>query len=162
MSAIVSEQVTIQAPPTPAIPNPATVTPAPDPTPSPTITPAPTPLSASVTAAGKQRLAPALAHGVRISLSVTQATLASFQVTIPAAQARLAHTARKPKARPIVLLRTRATALGIGGHAFTLKLSRSAARELPGAGPLVLTVKVTLTEPSGVTISRTIKVTLTR
>ena len=163
MSATVSKQVTIQAPPTPPAPTPTTITPAPDPTPAPTTTtttPAPKPLSASVAAAKKQRLAPALAHGVRISLSVSQATRASFQVTIPAAQTRPARG--KPKVRSIVLLSTRAQALGAGAHAVTFKLSRSAARELPGAGPIVLTVKVTLTETSGATISRSVKVTLTR
>jgi len=160
-SATVSEQVTIQAPPTPATPAPTPVTPAPDPTPAPTTTtPAPKPLFARVAATKKQRLGPALAHGMRISLSVSQATRASFQVTIPAAQAP--HNSRKAKARPIVLLQTRAQALGTGAHPITLKLSRSAARELRGAGPVVLTVKVKLTEAGGATISRTVRVTLTR
>jgi hypothetical protein len=99
---------------------------------------------------------------VRISVSVSQATRASFQVTIPVSQTRLAHSARKPKARSIALLHTGTQAVGTGAHALTLKLSRAAARELAGAGPLVLSVKVTLTAANGATISRTVKVTLTR
>ena len=164
MSATVSKQVTIETPAPPAQ-TPTTVTPAPDPTPAPTpapTTPALKPLSASVAAAKQQRLAPALAHGVRISLSVSQAARASFQVTIPVSQTRLAHSARKPKTRSIALLHTGAQAVGTGAHALTLKLSQAAARELAGAGPLVLSVKVTLTEANGATISRSVKVTLTR
>ena len=164
MSATVSKQVTIETP-TPPAQTPTTVTPTPAPTPAPApapTTPAPKPLSASVVAAKQQRLAPALAHGVRISLSVSQATRASFQVTIPVSQTRLAHSARKPKTRSIALLHTGAQAVGTGAHALTLKLSRAAARELAGAGPLVLSVKVTLTAANGATISRTVKVTLTR
>jgi len=165
MSATVSEQVTIKAPAVPPAQTPTTPTtpPATDPTPAPTPTkPAPTPLTASVAATKKQRLAPALAHGVRISLSVSQATRASFQVTIPVSQTRLAHAGLHRKTRVIVLLRTRAQAVHSGVHSITLKLSRAAARELAGAGPRVLSVKVTLTESSGTTISRTVKVTLTR
>ena len=40
--------------------------------------------------------------------------------------------------------------------------SRGAARELAGSGPLVLTVKVTLTDASGATATRSLKVTLAR
>ncbi|HEX4282800.1 MAG TPA: PKD domain-containing protein [Solirubrobacteraceae bacterium] len=162
MSATVSKQVTIETP-TPPAPTPTTVTPAPDPTPAPApTTPAPKPLSASVAAVKQQRLAPALAHGLRISLSVSQAARASFQVTIPVSQTKLAHSARKPRTRSIALLQTGAQAVGTGAHALTLKLSRAAAGELAGAGPLVLSVKVTLTGANGSTISRTVKVTLTR
>ena len=163
LSATVTKQVTIQAPPAPPAPTSTTTTtpPATDTAPAPApIAPAPKPLSASLGGAKKQRLAPALAHGVRISLSVSQATRASFQFTIPVSQTRLVHTGRK--ARSIVLLKTRAQALGAGRHAITLKLSRAAAHELAGVGPLMLSVKVTMTEASGATISRTLKITLTR
>jgi PKD repeat protein len=137
------------------------VTTAPSPAPQPAPAPTPTALSPSLGGAKKQALAHALAHGVRISLSVSQATQASFQVSIPVSQNRLAHAGRKPGTRSIVLLRTPAQALSAGAHAITFKLSRADARELAGGVPLVLSVKVTLTEPNGATISRTIKVTLT-
>ncbi len=99
---------------------------------------------------------------MRISLSVSQATRATFQVTLPVPDGRVAGERRKPKAGSIVLLRSGAQRLGAGAHVITLRLSRAAARELAGAGPLVLSVKVTLTEASGATISRTIKVALAR
>jgi hypothetical protein len=67
----------------------------------------------------------------------------------------------KHKTRSLALLRSART-LGAGSHAITLKLSRSAAHHLAGSGPLVLTMKVTLTEPSGGTVSRTLKITLAR
>ncbi|HUA02377.1 MAG TPA: PKD domain-containing protein [Solirubrobacteraceae bacterium] len=152
--------VTVNSVSSPTTP-PVTTTPSPAPQPAPVPT-TPTPLSASLGGAKNQRLAPALAHGVRVSLSVSQATRASFQVTIPVSQTHLAHARRKPKTRTIVLLQTRAQGVNAGTKAITLKLSRAAARELAGTGPLVLTVKVTLTEASGATISRTVKVTLTR
>jgi len=121
--------------------------------------PTPKPLTASLTGAKKQKLAPALAHGVHVSLAVSQATKASFQITLPVLESRLAGP--KHKTGSLVLLRSAQT-LGAGTHAITLKLSRSAAGELAGSGPLVLTVKVTLTEPSGGTVSRTLKITLAR
>ena len=48
-----------------------------------------------------------------------------------------------------------------GSHAVTLKLSRAAARQLTGTGALVLTVRVTLKHAGG-TVTRTVKITLTR
>ncbi|HTU86697.1 MAG TPA: PKD domain-containing protein [Solirubrobacteraceae bacterium] len=140
-------------------PTPPTTTSTPSPTPKPAPAPTPKPLTASLTGAKKQKLAPALAHGVRVSLAVSQATKASFQVTLPVLESRLAGP--KHKTGTLVLLRLAQT-LGAGNHAIPLKLSRAAARELAGSGPLVLTVKVTLTEASGGTISRTLKITLAR
>ena len=52
--------------------------------------------------------------------------------------------------------------VGAGTHPITLKLSRGAARQLAGRGPLVLTVRATLTGPTGGTVTRTVKITLTR
>ncbi len=165
MTATASEQVTIQAPPTPPAQTPTTTPSAPGQTPAiapAPVTAAPKPLSASLAATKKQRSGPALVHGVRVSLSASQSAVASFQVTIPVSHTRLAHNGRKPGTRSIVLLRTPAQAVGAGAHAITLKLSGAAARELSGARPLVLTVKVTLTVASGATISRTVNVDLTR
>jgi PKD repeat protein len=174
LSATTSEQVTIQATPTsgttpPPSPAPApapTSAPAPAPAPgaagAPSSPPAPKPLTARLGAPSKQRLSLALARGLRMNLSVSQGTWASFQIMLPVTETRLARLAHPPKASSIVLLRTRARTLGTGSHAITLKLAKAAARELAGAGPLVLTVKVTLTEPGGATVTRTVKITLTR
>jgi hypothetical protein len=92
-----------------------------------------------------------------LSLTVNQGTTATFQITLPAR--KLVHG--KPKTSAIVLLRTRAQTLGAGAHTVTLKLSRAAAHQLSGKGPLVLTVRVTLKSAGG-TVTRSVKVTLTR
>ena len=76
-------------------------------------------------------------------------------------QSKLAHGPRSKNAS-IALLRTGAQTLGAGTHAISLKLSRAAARELASSGPLVLTVKVTLTEAGGGTLTRSLKITLAR
>jgi hypothetical protein len=52
--------------------------------------------------------------------------------------------------------------MSAGNHAITLKFPRNTARQLAGTGPLVLTVRVTLTTPTGGTITRSVKITLTR
>jgi hypothetical protein len=151
--------VTVNSVPTVTQPSPPT--PAPVPSPAPLPAPAPQPLTASLAGANKQKLAAALAHGVRVSLAVSQGTTASFQVTLPVLESRLAGSHR-PKTSSIVLLRTGAEALGAGSHTITLKLSRAAAHELAGTGRLVLTVRVTLTEPNGAKLSRSVKIALTR
>jgi PKD repeat protein len=150
LSATASAQVTIQAPA-------ATTTSTPTPTPVATSKP----LTASLSGAKKQKLAPTLTHGLRVSLAVNQSTRSTFQVTLPVLESKLAHSAKNKKAS-LVLLRTGAQTLGAGNHAITLKLSRAAARELAGSGPLVLTVKVTLTEANGATVTRSLKITLAR
>ena len=172
LSASTSEQVTIQVPPVTSTPTPpassTTTTPTPSPAPaptassSPTPTPTPAPLTASLGAAKKQRLTPALAHGLRLSLSVSQGVRASFLLTLPVSESRLPAGAHKPKTSSIVLLRTGAQAFGGGSHAVTLKLSKAAAHELAGSGPLVVTVKMTLSGASGATVTRTVKITLAR
>jgi PKD repeat protein len=153
------------ASPTPPTTTTTTTTTPPTPTPTPAPTPAPVPtaqpLSASLTGAKKQKLAPALAHGVKVSLAVSQSTRATFQVTLPVLQSKLAHGPRSKNAS-IALLRTGAQTLGAGTHAISLKLSRAAARELASSGPLVLTVKVTLAEAGGGTLTRSVKITLAR
>ena len=130
-------------------------------TPTPTPVPTPKPLTASLTGAKRQKLAPALAHGVKVSVAVNQSTRATFQITLPLFQSKMAH-GRKGKNAPVALLQTGARTLGAGSHGITLKLSRAAARELASSGPLVLTVKVTLTGPNGSKLTRTLKITLAR
>ena len=143
--------VPVVTPPTPQPPSPPVraQTPAP--------TPAPTPLAASLAAAKKQKLASVLPHGLGLRLTVSQGTTATFQITLPASQSRLAHR----KTKTIVLLNTRAQTLGAGTHPITLKLSRAAQRQLSATGPLVLTVRVTLKSAGG-TVTRSLKITLTR
>jgi hypothetical protein len=136
--------------------------------------PAPTPpspgssktaLSARLTGAGRQRLARALAHGVRLALALNQNAKASFQITIPLAQTKHHPTAATHRTRDaktsVVLLRSART-LGAGGHAITLKLPRAAANRLAATGSLVVTVRVTVTGGAGAAVTRTVKVTLTR
>ena len=162
-SATRTGSITVSSPPSPTSPVTSTPVPAPTPAPAPKLTPVATPksLSAGLGGAKKQKLAPALAHGLRVSLALNQGTKATFQVTLPVSQSRLAR-GRKGKNASITLLQTRAQTLGAGNHVITLKLSRAASRELALEGPLVLTVKVTLTAAGGATTSRTLKITLVR
>jgi hypothetical protein len=164
-SVTVNSVLTQEAPPTP------TPAPVPDPTPTTASTPAPTPpvvapaptanpLTATLSAAKKQKLASVLPHGLRVKLAVSQGTTASFQVTLPVRQSSLA--GHKTKSSTIVLLRTQAQTLRAGTNAFTLKLSRGATRQFAGTGPLVLTVRVTLPNPAGGMVTRSVKITLTR
>jgi PKD repeat protein len=159
-----SQQVVVAAPPTPP-PGPVTPTPTPAPpvsTPSP---PAPAPLVAALGGAGKQRLAAALAHGLRLSLAINQGATANIQITIPVGQtkhgSRMSHVGRSVTLKPVVLLRA-ARALGAGTDPLTLRLSRSAANQLGAKGPLVLTIRVTVTDGAGATVTRTMKIQLTR
>jgi hypothetical protein len=91
---------------------------------------------------------------------LSQGTTARFQVTLPLRESKLARSNAKTTA--IVLLRARAQTLPAGTDAITLKLPRGAARELAGTGPLVLTVRVTLINATGGTVTRSVKITLTR
>jgi len=129
--------------------------------PAPVPVPTPTPLTATLGGAKKQKLAPVLAHGLKVSLAANQGTRATFQITLPVLESRLPHSGRNKNAS-VTLLHTGAQPLRAGSNAITLKLSRGAARELAGSGPLVLTVKVTLTDASGATATRSLKVTLAR
>ena len=97
---------------------------------------------------------------MKVSLAVNQSSQATFQVTLPVLQSKLAH-GRRSKNASIALLHGSQT-LGTGTHAITLKLSRAAARELASSGPLVLTVKVTVTGTGGSTLTRSLKITLAR
>jgi len=151
VNSVTTTTTTAPTPPTP----PTTPTPTPTPTPK----PAPTPLTASLGGAKKQKLAAVVPHGLGLRLTVSQGTTATFQVTLPVRHSKLAHG--KPKANAIVLLRTRAQTLRAGTQTVTLKFSRAAARQLSRSGPLVLTVRVTL-QSAGGTVTRTVKITLTR
>jgi PKD repeat protein len=146
--------------PVPTVTPPSAPTPAPVSPPAPSPAPVRTPLTASLSAAKKQKLASVLPHGLVASLAVSQGTTATFQVTLPASRSPLAQG--QTNASPIVLLRTRAQNLGAGTHVIKLKLSRGAAGQLPGTGPIVLTVRVNLTTAGGGTVTRTVKITLTR
>ena len=152
LTATTSEQVTVQATSTSTTPTQGSS--------PPFHAPVATKFSASLAGAKKQKLASALAHGVRVSLTVSKGVKASFQVTLPVLESKLA--GHKPKNSSIVLLRTQGQTFGAGLHSLALKLSRSAAGELAGAGPLVLTVKVTLTEANGTKVTRSVKITLAR
>jgi PKD repeat protein len=148
--------VTQQFPPTPA----PVTSPVPTPAPAPTLAPAPTPLTAGLGAGNKQKVAAVLSHGLRVKLAVSQNATATFQVTLPIRESKLAR--RNAKQTTVVLLRTRARTVSAGTYAITLQLPRGTGRELAGTGPLQLTVRVTLTTATGGTVTRSVKITLTR
>ncbi len=160
-SATQTGTITVNSSASPTPPVTSTTTSTTTTTTTPTPVPNASPLTASLTGAKKQKLSPALAHGVKVSLAVNQSSKATFQVTLPVLQSKLAH-GRRSKNASIALLQTGTQTLGAGTHAMTLKLSRAAARELASSGPLVLTVKVTLTGASGSTLTRSLKITLAR
>ncbi len=142
--------------PTPTTPAPVTST-----TPVPPVTSSPTPPSLSVQlgGAGRQPLKRALATGLRLALAVNQSSRASFQVTIPLAQTRQA--GKRHQKATVVLLRAVRT-LPAGNRTITLRLARAAAGRLAPRGSLVLTVRVTMTGAGGGTLTRTMRITLTR
>jgi hypothetical protein len=118
-------------------------------------------LVAQLTGAARQPLRRALAHGLRLVLAVNQASRASVQITIPWAQTNhLAAGKGNPKTT-VVLLRT-AQPLAAGSRTLTLKLSPAAARHLAPRGSLVLTVRVKVTDAAGTTVTRRLKIRLTR
>jgi len=155
LTSTASRLVTIDAAPVSTTP-PASTSPPTSPPAHAPVTPAP--LTANLSGPTKLKLASALAHGMRVSLAMSQGAKASFQITLPVLESKLA--GRRLKTASIVLLHTKAQSLGAGTHPITLKLSRAAARELAGRGPLVLTVKVTVTGANGKTFTRSLKIKL--
>ncbi len=168
-----TEQVVVAPAPVQSTGTPPPVfTPTPTPTPTPPVSPPvtvpptgttpPSILVANLTGAGRQRLAAATAHGLRLSLQVSLRTRVSFQITIPLSQTRQgAAGKRNPKATVVLLQRSQT--LAAGKHAIVLKLSRAAARHLAARGPLVLTIRITLAGTgTTATQTRTLKITLTR
>ena len=95
----------------------------------------------------------------------------TFQITIPRAETRQGTKtatgggrAHQPagKATRVPLARTATRTLGAGTYSIALRLSKAELRELSGSGPLVLTVRVTVTGASGVKLTRSAKLTLQR
>ncbi|MBV9802339.1 MAG: PKD domain-containing protein, partial [Solirubrobacterales bacterium] len=123
------------------------------------------PVVAKVTGSGRQRLSTVKAHGLRLGLAVNQTAAASIQITIPVTQTTeggsATHGTRHGSAPPVVLLRS-SRSLGPGSHGLVLRLSRGALGQLTANGPLVVTVRVTFTGSGGRTVTRTLKITLTR
>jgi PKD repeat protein len=168
VSAAATQQIAVQAPiaatSTPPVPAPAPVT---TPTTSPPASPPPSNSTASpslvlrLSVAGRQRLAAVLAHGLRLGLAVNQRTRASYQISIPLSETRQTAGRAGDRKATVVLLRTTQN-LATGNHTIVLKLSRAAARRLAARGSLVLTVRITLTDANGKTLTRTAKIRLTR
>jgi hypothetical protein len=126
-----------------------------------TVSVGPLPLTGSVAAAPKQKLTALLKRGVQLKVSVNQGSKVSFQVTIPGTSKRAGKASgRQPAA--ITLFTVRGRALAAGSHQITLKLPGAAARRLPGRGPLVLTVHITVTDAYGRALTRTVKVPVQR
>jgi len=162
------EQITVDAPEPPSTltvtPSPPASTPAPSPAPT-TNAPTTTPkaLAAVLAASKKQRLAAAATHGLRIRLSTNASTTVSFQITIPRSETRhVAGRAQRGNRKPVVLLQTRGRRFGAGAYTVTLKLSKAAVRELSGAGPLTVTVRITVAGAHGAKLTRSAKITLQR
>ncbi len=159
------ERITVKAPePPPTItvsPSPPASTPTPAPSTS-AIATTPKTITALLTASKKQRLAAAAAHGVRIRLSTNASTTVSFQITIPRSETRQGTGPGRPSRKPVVLLQTGARGFGAGTYTITLKLSKAAVRELSGAGPLTVTVRITVVGSNGAKLTRSAKITLER
>ena len=159
------ELITVKAPePPPTItvtPSPPASTPTPAPPTSPIAT-TPKPLTAALAATKKQRLAAAAAHGVRIRLSTNASTAVSFQITIARSETRQGTGPGRLSRKPVVLLQTGGRSFGAGTYTITLKLSKAAVRELSGAGPLTVTVRITVVGAGGAKLTRSAKITLTR
>jgi PKD repeat protein len=162
---LVPEPVQSTGSPPPVTPPVSEPVPTPPASPPATGSQPPSSLVVKLTGAGRQRLAAAKAHGLRLGLAVNQPVAASFQITIPLAETQqgghLTHGAKRNPTATVVLLRARRT-LAAGGSAVVLKLSRGAVGRLARTGRLVLTVRVTLTTAAGKKLTRTAKITLTR
>ncbi len=125
-----------------------------------TVTIDPQPLSGRL-AAPKQKLAALVKRGLQLNVAVNQNSTVSFQVTIPGA---IKHAGKaSPRHAPaITLLSVHGRSVAAGTHQISLKLSKAGARALPRTGPVVLTVRITVTDAYGRTITRTAKVAVQR
>ena len=168
VSTTTTEQITVSAPPPPVGITVTPTPPIPTPTPPPSTGPTPTtpqPLTAALAAAKKQRLAAATAHGLRIQLSTNASSTVSFQITIPRSETRQgmgASASLKRTSKPVVLLQTGGRSFPGGTYSITLKLSKAAVRELSGAGPLRVTIRITVLGANGAKLTRSATVTLQR
>ena len=140
-----------------------TATPTPDPAPR---TSAPQ-LSGSLSGTRNQRLGFVLKHGLRVRLSASLRSHASFQVTVPTG--RSGRTGEPPRrrlssgtTRSIILLRIRTRLFKAGAHVIMIKLSPAAARQLSGRSSMDVTVQVTLVDAFGSRITRLVTITLHR
>ena len=61
-----------------------------------------------------------------------------------------------------MLVKTGGRSFGAGTYTITLKLSKAAIRELSGAGPLTVTVQITVVGAHGAKLTRSAKITLER
>ena len=159
------EQITVDAPEPPAT---ITVSPSPPASTSTTV-PSTTPvantskpLTAVLVASKKQRLAAVTAHGLRIRLTTNASATVSYQITIPRSETRQGTGAGRPNRKPVVLLKTGGHSFGAGTYTIMLKLSKAAVRELSGAGPLTVTVRITVVGAHGAKLTRSAKITLER
>ncbi len=167
VSTTTTEQITVSAPAPPGV---ITVTPTP---PAPTPPPStgrlagttPQPITVALAAANKQRLAAATVHGLRIQLSTNASSTVSFQITIPRSETRQRRgpgRAQRLNRKPVVLLQTGGRSLEAGTYTIMLKLSKAAVRELAGAGPLQVTIRMMVVGPHGAKLTRSASITLKR
>jgi PKD repeat protein len=160
---VVTPAVTVSS--NPPTPTPVITTPTPTPPPSGTTTPPRLALVARLSGGGRQRLTQVLSHGIRLGLVVNQRVRASWQVTLPLSQTKQTrHSVRgtSDNAQLIVVLLRRTQTFGAGTHTITLRLSPAAVRRLATRGPLVLTIRVTLTTADGRSLTRTATLRLAR
>ena len=166
VSTTTTEQITVSAPTPPGVitvtPSPPVQTPPPSTGPT---APTPQPLTAGLAAAKKQRLAAVTAHGLRIQLSTNASSTVSFQITVPRSETRQGAgpgRTQRLNRKPLVLLQTGGRSFGAGTYTIMLKLSKAAVRELSGAGPLQVTIRMTVVGPHGARLTRSASITLQR
>ncbi len=144
-----SRTVTVYGPPPPA----ASVGPASNV--SHTITIKPPSFTSGVSIPKRQKIAAVLKHGLRVVVSTSERCEAIVQITMPA---QSGGHGRVSAASTVLARVTRR--IGAGTSTITLKLGPAAARKLRGRGRVQITVRVTLKDAYGRTLTRTAKATL--
>ena len=124
----------------------------------------PRPLSVQFSSS-RQSAKTVLKHGLKVTLSTSAATKASFVVATPAptVKQKRNHSKRVVKQKMSTILRSGVFSFAPGAHTVSLKLSAAGSSKLREAGkPVMLTVQMTLTDIYGRKASHSVKVTVTR
>ena len=157
LTATTSRTVNVQPPPVVQQPK-TTVTPPPRPVTRP-------PLSGSVSSAKHQKLVAVLKRGLKVTVSTNTPAKASFVIAMPAptVKQKRQHGRRVVKQKMTTIFRSGALSFTPRSHSASLKLSAAGASKLRSAAkPVVLTVRLTLTDVYGRKTSRSVKLTVTR
>jgi PKD repeat protein len=128
------------------------------------VTISPRPLVVGLSLSKRQSLKTVL-NGLKVNVSTSSPAKASFVVAMPAptVKQKRKHGKRVVKQRTTTILRSSVLSFAPGAHSASLKLSPAGASKLRAAGkPVVLTVRMILTDVYGRTLGRTVRVTVTR